>query len=33
VAVGVGRIGYADVMVADDEECGCVAEVVEEGWR
>jgi hypothetical protein len=28
VAVGVGRIGYAEVMVADDEGCCCVVEVV-----
>jgi hypothetical protein len=28
VVVVVGRIGYAEVMVTDDEGCCCVVEVV-----
>jgi hypothetical protein len=28
VVVVVGRIGYAEVIVADDEGCCCVVEVV-----
>jgi hypothetical protein len=32
VEVGVERIGYVEVMVTDDEICGCVVEVVEGDW-